>query len=617
MGSKIPGNLVIQEFRAVHGDRYDYSKFVYKNSSTKSVIICREHGEFLQPSTTHRKGVGCPKCALEASYKRQRALAEEFAKVFETRSREAHGNFYDYSKVVYETARKKVCIVCPIHGEFWQEPYNHIEGHGCAKCRADDNSVRNTNTKERFAATANERHDNRYEYNKVVYRSASENVIITCPKHGDFPMAPNVHLNGVGCPKCKKEEGAIRVKLVGFNKLLEENKSLHGEMYLYDKTNYSAYNVEVTITCKLHGDFLITPEKHSKGYGCPACGKGVQMHKGDLEYFINKARTVHGDKYDYSKSVYINNATKLIIICPIHGEFLQSPNKHLNGCGCRLCGNIKISETPREAPVKGKLMRRILKKYGDKYDYSKVKDTYINPKQSVTIICGEHGEFQESLTQHLKGSGGCQKCRLEQYLTIGKKCIKCGELKNLDEYHLNKKSIDKRVSICKVCVLSSLQQSAKFSQYGRKLVPDDKPTNVDGWLYVRCKKCGKMFQPTVSACRQRRAAVNGIRGDSNFYCSDSCKDTCDIYSAIKYPSSIRPDRPGGEFRDCSRVIKRSLLESQCDSDGHNYCEICGDTIAVDLHHTVQVKDKSSDTNNAAGMVLLCPGCHTKTHAVCK
>ena len=56
------------------------------------------------------------------------------------------------------------------------------------------------------------------------------------------------------------------------------------------------------------------------------------------EEFIEKARQVHGDKYDYSKVEYKNNKTKICIVCPIHGEFWQRPNDHLNGRGCDKCG---------------------------------------------------------------------------------------------------------------------------------------------------------------------------------------------------------------------------------------------------------------------------------------
>ena len=100
--------------------------------------------------------------------------------------------------------------------------------------------------------------------------------------------------------------------------------------------------------------------------------------------FIQKAHKIHGDKYDYCKVEYVNNNTKVCIICPIHGEFWQTPNHHLSGQGCPKCsGNVK--KTTEQFIAKAKEI------YGDRYNYSKVK--YINAKTKVCIICPTHGEF--------------------------------------------------------------------------------------------------------------------------------------------------------------------------------------------------------------------------------
>ena len=105
--------------------------------------------------------------------------------------------------------------------------------------------------------------------------------------------------------------------------------------------------------------------------------------------FIERARKVHGDKYDYSKVEYVNNRVKLCIICPIHGEFWQTPNAHLNGQGCSMCG--RISQTKKRALSKETFITKARKVHGDKYDYSKVE--YVNNRTKVCIICKKHGEF--------------------------------------------------------------------------------------------------------------------------------------------------------------------------------------------------------------------------------
>lgn len=123
--------------------------------------------------------------------------------------------------------------------------------------------------------------------------------------------------------------------------------------------------------------------------------------KSTKEEFISKSRIIHGDKYNYDKSIYINTKTKLIITCPKHGDFLQRPEVHyLDKCGCPSCdptnilGNKKFIE-------KSKLI------HGEKYDYSKVNYEKNNIK--VEIICQDHGSYFQQPGAHLRGQG-CPDC---------------------------------------------------------------------------------------------------------------------------------------------------------------------------------------------------------------
>ncbi|MEE3416938.1 MAG: hypothetical protein VZR53_16420, partial [Prevotella sp.] len=133
------------------------------------------------------------------------------------------------------------------------------------------------------------------------------------------------------------------------------------------------------------------------------------MAKYTTDIFIEKAREIHADKYDYSKVNYVNNSMKVTIICPEHGEFEQTPANHLCGKGCLLCGRKqtinKRSSNTENFIIKAKEI------HGDKYDYSKVN--YVNNSTKVTIICPEHGEFEQTPASHLRGSG-CPKCAIIQ-----------------------------------------------------------------------------------------------------------------------------------------------------------------------------------------------------------
>lgn len=117
--------------------------------------------------------------------------------------------------------------------------------------------------------------------------------------------------------------------------------------------------------------------------------------------FIEKARKVHGDKYDYSKVEIEKTADKIIIICPRHGEFEQVANSHLQGRGCAMCSGKKFSLQD--------YIEKANKIWNNKYDYSKFEWKGIN--QKVCIICPEHGEFWQLPNNHLKGECGCLECR--------------------------------------------------------------------------------------------------------------------------------------------------------------------------------------------------------------
>lgn len=126
------------------------------------------------------------------------------------------------------------------------------------------------------------------------------------------------------------------------DEFITKARAVHGDKYDYSKVVYVNQSVDVIIICPEHGEFLQRPNNHYMGAGCPLC---TGNHKMTTETFIKRAREIHGDKYDYSKSVYVNSKTKLIISCPEHGDFEQSPDKHLSGHGCPMCAQSKVEAT--------------------------------------------------------------------------------------------------------------------------------------------------------------------------------------------------------------------------------------------------------------------------------
>ena len=195
-------------------------------------------------------------------------------------------------------------------------------------------------TTETFIEKAKKVHGNKFDYSKVEYTSFDKKVCIICPEHGEFWQTPHSHLSGTGCPKCY---GRYKPTTEEF---IERLKTIHGDTYDYSKVEYKSTFEKVCLICPEHGEFWITPNRLVEGQGCRKCGKKRAAQKNRLrqEEFIERAENVHKGKYDYSKSQYINNDTKVCIICPEHDEFWQTPHHHLHGIGCPKCGRNDIAE---------------------------------------------------------------------------------------------------------------------------------------------------------------------------------------------------------------------------------------------------------------------------------
>lgn len=111
-------------------------------------------------------------------------------------------------------------------------------------------------------------------------------------------------------------------------KFIEKAQIVHENKYSYLDAEYIKSSIKVSITCSQHGNFNQTPNGHLRGQGCPVC---TGNKKNTTKTFIEKAKHIHGNKYNYDKVKYINNSTKIVIYCHQHGEFTQIPNSHLHG----------------------------------------------------------------------------------------------------------------------------------------------------------------------------------------------------------------------------------------------------------------------------------------------
>lgn len=210
MSKKKTTEEFIKEAKEKHGNKYDYSKVEYINNHTKVCIICPEHGEFWQFPQDHLKGRGCICCA---------GVKKLTTSDFIEQAKKIHGDKYDYSKVIYKGYEIPVCIICPEHGEFWQTPHTHLSNHACPKCRYTKAwDTRGRITTEDFINEAKKVHGNKYDYSQVVYKNNRVKVKIICPEHGEFWQTPPQHLRGNGCPICSEShiEKEIRMFLENF-----------------------------------------------------------------------------------------------------------------------------------------------------------------------------------------------------------------------------------------------------------------------------------------------------------------------------------------------------------------------------------------------------------------
>jgi len=280
-------------------------------------------------------------------------------------------------------------------------------------------------TTEQFIAEARAAHaaDDRYDYSKVEYKDSHTKVEIICPKHGSFHQSPTNHLRPCGCPGCTGD--AIR-KGRGFNSAefdVARARAKHGDKYDYSNCKGGSTKTKVEIICPEHGLFLQSPEKHYSGSGCPECkvldADRLKMEKQTTRYermkttfqqnfaarFIEKARIVHGEKYNYDLSEYTQAKCKIEIVCPEHGSFWQTVNSHLNGNGCPACQYAALSLS--NSLTSSDFIAKATSIHGDKYDYSKVE--YRTAKEKVEIVCLDHGSFWQQPNNHLSGNG-CPEC---------------------------------------------------------------------------------------------------------------------------------------------------------------------------------------------------------------
>lgn len=272
----------LERAHKAHGNRYLYGNMNYKNYTSEVTITCPIHGDFTQIARDHAsKKQGCPICGIERRAKKRRDSKESFI----NKAIKKHGDYYNYSAVVYKGSQEPVTVICPKHGPFKVRPDMHIQGTGCQKCGNEKKSQKLSLGEEEFKSRSTKMHNGKYDYSLVNYKNQDTDVDIICPIHGKFTQKAEYHMNGSECPECAKISRAMK-HFLGNEDFIKRAEKVHNGKYNYSKTQYTGIFNEVTITCPIHGDFTQKANDHLCGCGCQECGRLFSKYENEIYKFI-------------------------------------------------------------------------------------------------------------------------------------------------------------------------------------------------------------------------------------------------------------------------------------------------------------------------------------------
>jgi len=259
------------------------------------------------------------------------------------------------------------------------------------------------------------KHKGKFDYTKFRYNGKDIPSIIVCKKHNKrLEVTSEDHMRYVsgGCKTCFSEHSSWKQRMKIKDFILKALK-VHKGKYDYSLSHqFENQHEKIIIICPIHGEFKLTPANHThktRPQGCKYCGLkiGGQKNSSNTKEFIKKAKKIHNNFYDYSKTEYFRDRGKIDIICHIHGVFTQVPRDHLSGHGCSDCAKIKQGNTSRR--VNREIFIKNAKKvHGNKFDYKSLvwKDSDV----PVEIICKKCGPFFIIPHNHTTLKRGCITC---------------------------------------------------------------------------------------------------------------------------------------------------------------------------------------------------------------
>jgi hypothetical protein len=286
MAKQVNVEELIEFYNKKHNNFYDYSKFVYTRAKDNSIIICPIHGEFPQSADNHKRS-GCSKCGeIKIQDAKIKGVEYHIGNILKH-----HGDKYilpNLEGILYED---EINVTCKKHGEFKTRISYLTRGSGCSKCGSETTGLKRRNKIEDVKESFIKIHGNKYGYDRFTeYEGIDKTIDIFCKKHKEyFPQIIQVHKMGCGCPKCGMEK-SNSCKNDTQEAFLEKAFAKGGvDNISFEKLNYQGSSKNITLTCKTHGDFEVSPGNFlHKGYRCRKCNNQTSKAEKEIAEFIKE-----------------------------------------------------------------------------------------------------------------------------------------------------------------------------------------------------------------------------------------------------------------------------------------------------------------------------------------
>lgn len=362
MPSRLTTDEWVEKAKILHGDRYDYSKSVYKGRTANITIICpvcgpiEVHAGFHVTKTPARKPTGCNTCNRNRAAK---SLTKSFDEMVSD-ARAVHGDRYEYIEDTYVSARVQMKMICPSHGEVTMIPDSHINKQAiCKECGKRVKSRRTLHERAlKSAARITELSQNAVTLQIASYVGQNFDCEMRCKKHGFFIRKPILAMQTRHpCPSCMRELPKDNSQ-ISAEEIRKRLMTLKGDFEVIDVMG-EGKKARIEILCtaqKPHGRFTLNLDNlYGRTFACGKCSLRAAQSKRNaglkrahdkskatrFEKWKSLADDFHGGRYDYKYVEYNDMHSKVAIECRYHGIFYQTPSSHLSG-GCRLCADEEL-----------------------------------------------------------------------------------------------------------------------------------------------------------------------------------------------------------------------------------------------------------------------------------